>query len=106
MMNSEADFPKPSQEDRIRERAFSLWQAEGAPEGAADRHWYQAEQELRGDSQPFGTEQELGRLARQSDAEARSEDYGLHGDDRPAVLVGGSQHELPKAAARQPKQRP
>lgn len=101
-MNSDADFPKPSQEDRIRERAFSLWQAEGAPDGAADRHWYQAEKELRGESQSVGATQKLGQAARRRDAD----DLALHGDDRPAVLVGGSQHELPKAAARQPKQRP
>lgn len=101
-MNSDADFPKPSQEDRIRERAFSLWQAEGAPEGAADRHWYQAEQELRGEGQSFGAEQEISHIAQQRDAD----DAALHGDDRPAVLAGGSQHELPKAAARQPKRRP
>lgn len=102
MMNSDADFPKPSQEDRIRERAFSLWQAEGAPDGAADRHWYQAEKELRGESQSVGATQKFGQTARRRDAD----DLALHGDDRPAVLVGGSQHELPKAAARQPKQRP
>lgn len=102
MMNSDADFPKPSQEDRIRERAFSLWQAEGAPDGAADRHWYQAEKELRGESQSVEATQKLGQTARRRDAD----DLALHGDDRPAVLVGGSQHELPKAAARQPKQRP
>ena len=101
-MNSDADFPKPSQEDRIRERAFSLWQAEGAPDGAADRHWYQAEKELRGESQSVEATQKLGQTARRRDAD----DLALHGDGRPAVLVGGSQHELPKAAARQPKQRP
>lgn len=33
-------------EDRIRERAYSLWEAEGCPDGCADRHWQQAEAEL------------------------------------------------------------
>lgn len=34
------------QEDRVRERAYSLWEAEGCPDGCADRHWQQAEAEL------------------------------------------------------------
>ncbi len=33
-------------EDRIRERAYSLWQADGCPDGCANRHWQQAEAEL------------------------------------------------------------
>ena len=30
-------------EQRIREIAYSLWEEEGRPEGAADRHWFSAE---------------------------------------------------------------
>jgi hypothetical protein len=33
-------------EDRIRERAYSLWEAEGCPDGCADRHWREAETAL------------------------------------------------------------
>ncbi|MES2539422.1 MAG: DUF2934 domain-containing protein [Pseudomonadota bacterium] len=33
-------------DDSIRERAYSLWEAEGCPDGCADRHWQQAEAEL------------------------------------------------------------
>lgn len=29
-------------EQRIRERAFSLWQAEGSPEGRAEEFWERA----------------------------------------------------------------
>lgn len=35
------------QEDHIRERAYSLWESEGCPDGCADRHWQQAERELQ-----------------------------------------------------------
>ena len=35
-----------TQEDRVRERAYSLWEAEGCPDGCAERHWQQAEAEL------------------------------------------------------------
>lgn len=34
-----------SDED-IRARAHAIWQQEGEPEGRADEHWAQAEQEL------------------------------------------------------------
>lgn len=32
--------------DRIRERAFELWQREGSPDGRAEDHWQQAEREI------------------------------------------------------------
>lgn len=31
---------------RIRERARLIWEREGRPEGAADRHWREAEQAI------------------------------------------------------------
>jgi len=33
-------------EDRIRERAYRIWQSEGQPSGQHERHWFQAEEEL------------------------------------------------------------
>jgi Protein of unknown function (DUF2934) len=33
-------------EDRIRQRAYELWQQEGTPDGKPDDHWYQAEREI------------------------------------------------------------
>lgn len=48
-----------NREDRIRNRAYELWQKDGAPEGKPDDHWYQAEREIdqgdgiiEGDDQP------------------------------------------------------
>ena len=32
-------------EDRVRARAYALWEREGQPEGGAERHWTQAEEE-------------------------------------------------------------
>lgn len=38
--------------DRIRKRAYELWQQEGAPEGKRDDHWYRAEREIdKGDGE-------------------------------------------------------
>ena len=33
-------------EDRIREEAYRLWQAEGWPAGQAESHWLQAERKI------------------------------------------------------------
>ncbi|AJR23435.1 MULTISPECIES: DUF2934 domain-containing protein [Sphingobium] len=35
-------------EDRIRERAYAIWEAQGHPEGLAEDHWRQAEAEIGG----------------------------------------------------------
>ena len=36
------------QEERLRERAYAIWEREGRPDGQAERHWAQAEAELGG----------------------------------------------------------
>ena len=33
-------------EERVRQRAHELWEAEGRPEGQADRHWSRAAEDL------------------------------------------------------------
>lgn len=33
-------------QERIRQRAHAIWEAQGHPEGLADEHWRQAEAEL------------------------------------------------------------
>lgn len=35
-------------EQRIRERAYAIWQDKGCPEGCDHEHWYLAEQEIAG----------------------------------------------------------
>ncbi|MBF0327511.1 MAG: DUF2934 domain-containing protein [Alphaproteobacteria bacterium] len=37
-------------EDRIRQRAYELWEREGRPEGRALQHWDQAAREVQGES--------------------------------------------------------
>ena len=32
--------------DRIRERAYEIWVANGSPEGEAEQHWLTAEKEI------------------------------------------------------------
>jgi rubrerythrin len=33
-------------EERIRQRAYAIWESEGRPEGEERRHWEKAEREL------------------------------------------------------------
>jgi hypothetical protein len=44
-------------EQRIRERAYEIWQKAGCPEGASAAHWLQAEAEITAEEQ--GLEQEI-----------------------------------------------
>ena len=41
-------------EDRVRARAYALWEREGQPEGGAERHWTQAEEEERAEARGQG----------------------------------------------------
>jgi hypothetical protein len=38
-------------EDKVRARAYAVWEREGQSEGGAERHWAQAEEELRAEGQ-------------------------------------------------------
>jgi hypothetical protein len=41
-------------EDRIRQRAYRLWEENGSPEGQADEYWRRAEAQIdaEGDAEP------------------------------------------------------
>jgi hypothetical protein len=40
------DFVQDNLEDRIRERAHAIWEAQGHPDGLEQDHWAQAEAEI------------------------------------------------------------
>lgn len=42
MSESSSNEPSPEREQTIRELAYQLWEAEGHPDGQADRHWFMA----------------------------------------------------------------
>ena len=44
-------------EQRVRERAYEIWQRAGRPEGKSVEHWLQAEAEIGAEEQ--GLEQEI-----------------------------------------------
>jgi hypothetical protein len=47
-MDTDMDMER---EDQVRLRAYAVWKREGRPEGGAERHWTQAEEELRAEGQ-------------------------------------------------------
>ena len=42
---------KPPETERIRQRAYELWEQEGRPEGRQDEHWARASREIQMDEQ-------------------------------------------------------
>jgi hypothetical protein len=44
---SKEDAMSPEQEDRIKQRAYEIWEREGHPEGRGDVHWLMAVEEIR-----------------------------------------------------------
>jgi hypothetical protein len=43
---SRQSFMYPNLENRIRERAYEIWTANGRMDGQADHHWFEAEREI------------------------------------------------------------
>jgi hypothetical protein len=51
------------QEQRIRERAYQLWEADGAPEGKAEHYWYRALEFIEREGKPDLSVEQLNDLA-------------------------------------------
>ena len=43
-------------EERVRERAYQIWERAGRPEGKSHEHWLQAEAEVRAEEQALDEE--------------------------------------------------
>jgi hypothetical protein len=61
-------------EDKVRARAYAIWQREGQPESGGERHWAQAEEELRAEAQGQGEAPaaEVTGTARRAEREAKT----------------------------------
>lgn len=46
-------------ENRVRERAYEIWERNGRPDGKAEEHWRQAEAEIAAEEQGSTQEAEL-----------------------------------------------
>jgi hypothetical protein len=64
---------EPTVEDRIRKRAYELWESDGSPEGRADDYWSRAQAQIEaegetGDSQPPAAADQSGKGRRAAEA--------------------------------------
>jgi Protein of unknown function (DUF2934) len=84
---------------RVRERAHAIWEREGRPEDGAERHWAQAEEELRTDEQGRG-EMPVVEAAGTAVGTAGTETWTGEGG-----AVGGGGPEAGTAAAGKGRQR-
>lgn len=50
-MSKQEDHMHTIDDDKIRDRAFQLWDQAGQPEGREQEFWYQAERELAADEE-------------------------------------------------------
>jgi len=50
-----------SREDRVREEAFMLWNADGRPEGRAEDYWHRAERIIEHQDKLFEEEWKRGQ---------------------------------------------
>ena len=97
-------------EDRIRDRAYAIWEREGCPDGHHEAHWEQARRELedeerRGRERAGGDQSWLGE-PRLPEVEELGADDLLHpsgrnaGTLRPAAEAMGVLEESPEARGR------
>lgn len=64
---------EPTVEDRIRKRAYELWESDGSPEGRADDYWARAEAQIQaegeaGDAEPAAASDQSGKGRRAAEA--------------------------------------
>jgi hypothetical protein len=70
------------QQDRIRKKAYELWEAAGSPDGGEDRFWSQAKIEI--DQEEAKLDKEVARSFPASDPPSSSVVTGTTGETKPA----------------------
>ena len=48
--------PEKTIEDRVRDRAYALWEKDGRPDGRSDEYWQQARSEVEAEDAEPGNE--------------------------------------------------
>ena len=61
-----------SLENRIRERAYEIWIAQGCVHGQADQHWLAAEREILATSTPAFAREPASKKKRRSPARSKA----------------------------------
>ena len=73
-------------EDEVRARAHAIWEREGRPEGGAERHWAQAEAELRAEGDGRAGAPAVEAVGTAAGAEGAAGPEG--GAERPGPVAG------------------
>ena len=97
------DTMAPEQEDRIKQRAYEIWEREGRPHGRDDVHWSMAVQEIRAEDgwvdEAANSAGPMDDLSRQlGSAEASLAPEGV--EPAPAELAPARKPRAKKAARR------
>ena len=73
--------------ERIRQRAYELWQQEGQPEGKQQEHWDRAVREITGNPDQSGAQLDSGADGDESDCEKQGQirHAGAHRVEQKAV---------------------
>ena len=58
-------------EQRIREKAYEIWERQGRPEGGHEEHWHQAEREIAEEGRGAATPESGGEAAEASEEVAK-----------------------------------
>lgn len=97
-----SDLTGPEREQRIRERAHALWEAEGRPAGRHDQHWTDAEQEIdaasAGEKTVVTEPQPRTRKARASKPDVAAKPAAVSSDPAPAPKATRGRKTAPKSA--------
>jgi hypothetical protein len=86
---------EPTVEDRIRKRAYELWESDGSPEGRPDDYWLRAQAQIEaegdaGDAEPPAAADQSGKGRRAAEAI----------DDESAEAAEAAEAAQPRTAAR------
>ncbi|WP_158045649.1 DUF2934 domain-containing protein [Skermanella pratensis] len=102
----------PEQEDRIKQRAYEIWEREGRPDGRGEVHWHMAVQEIRAEdgwvddaADPAGPTDDLGRQLGSAEA-ALSTEAAAPEEESPIEAAPARKPRTRKAASPKAEETP
>jgi hypothetical protein len=91
---------RSDREERIRQRAYALWQSEGHRHGRHEDHWHRAEREIAAEEAgPGGASR---RTSRQRKAVAEESDAATPARSRSASIEKSAAPKKPSTRSRKP----
>jgi hypothetical protein len=68
--------PEKTIEDRVRDRAYALWERDGRPDGRSDGYWQQARSEVEAEEAEPGNESPVHEMEKRQPPPAGSKAAG------------------------------